>query len=352
VLSCPIWLHPTKTMLERAPIVLAAGWALASIVAVVFPIRRYGEWAARRVLASGDSTRLRNVADELAIAIGVPTQRVEVLDVPMPDVGVFPTRSGNIVVATRGAVDNLERSELEALVASQLTAASDGWVRVATSAQLVQSMRMALLFSSAFVNPIAMPFAFLAFFGGRYADATRDLVADELAARTTSDPSALGRALRSLGEHATEGTMLRVGLPAFLNDQFWVMSTRRTTTTTVSGLGTSRSWTSVDEIALEMHVRAERLERAAHGDWSAFRGLRAWKARMRSLGTTPASASVVQHPSLPVVAAVRSRMTVANPAAGWYPDPSGSGGLRWWNGTAWTGYLAPGVQPPKAPSRG
>jgi Zn-dependent protease with chaperone function len=288
VLSCPIYVHPSKQMWERMPIVFVVAWILASLGALAFPIRRYGEWAARRVLASGDSTRLRNVADELAIAIGVPTERVEVLDVPMPDVGVFPTRRGNVVIATRGAVDGLQRSELEALVASQLTVASNRWVRIATSAQLVQSMRMGMLFGSVFVNPVGFPFAFLAFTGGRYADATRDLVADELAAQTTSDPAALGRALRSLGEHASEGTMLRVGLPGFLNDQFWVMSTRQNSTTSTSGPRVSRSWTSVDEIALEMQVRAERLEHAAQNDWSGFRGLGPWKKGMRRLGTARA----------------------------------------------------------------
>ena len=30
-------------------------------------------------------------------------------------------------------------------------------------------------------------------------------------------------------------------------------------------------------------------------------------------------------------------MTVVNPQAGWYPDPSGDASkLRWWNGTEWT----------------
>jgi hypothetical protein len=32
-------------------------------------------------------------------------------------------------------------------------------------------------------------------------------------------------------------------------------------------------------------------------------------------------------------------------AAGWYPDPAGSGGMRWWNGTSWGDQVEPAPQP-------
>lgn len=38
------------------------------------------------------------------------------------------------------------------------------------------------------------------------------------------------------------------------------------------------------------------------------------------------------------------------PADGWYPDPAGSGGLRRWNGTAWTDEVRPATAAPEAPA--
>ena len=31
--------------------------------------------------------------------------------------------------------------------------------------------------------------------------------------------------------------------------------------------------------------------------------------------------------------------------AGWYPDPAGSGGMRWWNGSTWGEQVQPAPQP-------
>ena len=38
------------------------------------------------------------------------------------------------------------------------------------------------------------------------------------------------------------------------------------------------------------------------------------------------------------------------PAAGWYPDPYGSGALRWWDGSRWGEQLAPAASPSVAPN--
>jgi len=36
---------------------------------------------------------------------------------------------------------------------------------------------------------------------------------------------------------------------------------------------------------------------------------------------------------------------MTTPAAGWYPDPAGSGGRRWWTGSSWGDQVQPAPQP-------
>jgi len=285
--AAPIYFGLSPRRLALAAVVFFVVWTLVTLLVFGFPIARFGQWVAKRVTADAAPPRLAGVAAGLAIATGQPEGRVAVIDSPVPNVGAFPTRSGNLVVATTGAVDSLDRDELEGLVASQLVVAGDRWVRWATAAQVIQSPRFALLFGSVFVNPFLMPVAFLAFFGARYADGARDLVADAAAVGATRHPEPLVRALRALGRSSASAHELRAGLPGFLVDQFWVLSTRSTVSTSVEVMGRTRRWTTADEIAAEMRVRADRVERAAGGDWSAFTDMRAWRRALRTLGGAP-----------------------------------------------------------------
>jgi hypothetical protein len=41
----------------------------------------------------------------------------------------------------------------------------------------------------------------------------------------------------------------------------------------------------------------------------------------------------------------RSVQMTSSPPAGWYPDPSGATGQRWWDGQAWSATVAPEPQP-------
>jgi Protein of unknown function (DUF2510) len=40
------------------------------------------------------------------------------------------------------------------------------------------------------------------------------------------------------------------------------------------------------------------------------------------------------------------------PPPGWYPDPGGGRGLRWWDGARWTAHVAVPIVPPAKPSPG
>ncbi|MGY1705568.1 LURP-one-related/scramblase family protein [Geodermatophilus sp. SYSU D00697] len=43
-------------------------------------------------------------------------------------------------------------------------------------------------------------------------------------------------------------------------------------------------------------------------------------------------------------------MTLPPPPPGWYPDPAGSGGTRWWDGQGWTAHVQAPAPPPPVPT--
>lgn len=267
------------------PTLVVAGVCLA------FPHERYGDFVVRRMRRAGatPTQRTLNLADQLAIATGSYSYRVLVQPSPIPNVAAIPGRAGTWVVVTAGAEHLLNRDDLEALMATQIVVASDPWVRVASTAQLVASPRFMLMFGCGFFNPILIPFAFLAFFGHRRGDTVRDMVADSAALRATRHPEPLARALYGLRPAAPVASKLRVGLFGFMVDQYWVLSRRMTMTTTVSGMGPTRQWDTGDEIAAEMAMRADRVLRGSRGDLDALFDLRSWRRAVRGLGTDSVS---------------------------------------------------------------
>ncbi len=298
------------------PTLLVAGGCLA------FPHERYGEMVVRRIRNAGGRPldRTLNLADQLSIATGSYGHQVLVVGSPVPNVAAVPGRAHTWVVVTAGAESQLARDDLEALMATQIVVASDPWVRVASTAQLVSSPRFALLFGCGFLNPVLIPFAFLAFFGHRRGDTVRDMVADSAALRATRHPEPLARALYGLRPAAPLANKLKVGLPGFMVDQYWVLSRRITVTTTVSTPGSTRQWSTGDEIAAEMAMRSDRVLRGSRGDLDALFDLKSWRRAVRGLGTnstSPAGLPIALTPSEQVVTQqIRAALERPPPAPG------------------------------------
>lgn len=290
-------LHGTGISWEWALRTIAAAAVVpplvVAVICVAFPHERYGAWVASKIRSAGatPTNRSVNLAAELGLATGEHRHHVMVVHSPVPNVAAIPGADGTTIVVTTGAEDDLRRDDLEALMATQIVVASDGWVRLASAAQLAASPRFVLLFGCGFLNPMLIPLAFFGFLGHRRGDAIRDMVADSAALRATRHPEALSRALYGLRPAAPHSNELRVGLPAFLVDQYWVLSRRSMVTTTVSGPTGSRRWSTTEEIAAEMAMRADRILRGARGDTGALFDLRSWRRAVRGLGrdaTSPA----------------------------------------------------------------
>jgi Zn-dependent protease with chaperone function len=279
------------------PAAVVFGTVFALVVVLRYPLQR----AAERVYADlvgrrGEAPpQLRNVADGLAVAIGVPAERVEIIDSPVPNVLALPTRShGLVVVATSGVVGLLPRAELEALVASQVVVAGHSWVALASRVQRAQAPWVFVVWAAiplSFLHPATMVMALLLTFGFlfssqyRRADFVRDLVADSVAIHTTKNPEALVRALRSLRPATLVASKQKLGNSGMRADAFAVLSMRAKMATTTTVNGRSRSYATEDEIATELGFRAARMESIRGGDFRALESLGAFRQAWALLGT-------------------------------------------------------------------
>ena len=270
------------------PVAVLVGMVVAAVLIALLPLERLGDEIVADLRADAAEGRLSNIAEEVSIAIDEPADHVVVHPADIPNVGAFPTSDGLVVLATRGAVDQLRRDELQALVAAQFAGMRDRWCRLATRAEVVWTVTKVLAFASIlFAAPIALFVGAAMVFLPRSIEATRDLCADVAAVDATRHPAALANGLRHLAPSAIDNNRQRIIRRWYLPiSPFLVLPKRVESTTSISVNGrATRTYTDVNEVAFELDLRADRAEALAAGaDPRRYTG-REYRRRWSKLGT-------------------------------------------------------------------
>ncbi|MDP9280679.1 MAG: M48 family metallopeptidase [Chloroflexota bacterium] len=84
-----------------------------------------------RELAPGEETQLRNIVDTLSIGLGIPPPRIYLIDDTAPNAfatGRDPKHAS--IAVTRGLIDKLDRTELEGVIAHELSHVGNHDIRV------------------------------------------------------------------------------------------------------------------------------------------------------------------------------------------------------------------------------
>lgn len=123
----------------------AAGAAVLGVVAAIVAHYAGGsivlQVSAAREATHDEDRRLRNVAEEMAIAAGIPMPKVYIIDDPSPN--AFATgkdpRSG-VVVFTTGLIEKLDRDELQGVMAHEIAHIRNYDIRFMTTIGLVAGL--------------------------------------------------------------------------------------------------------------------------------------------------------------------------------------------------------------------
>jgi heat shock protein HtpX len=84
-----------------------------------------------RELAAGEETQLRNIVETLSIGLGIPPPRIYLIDDTAPNAfatGRDPKHAS--IAVTRGLIDKLDRTELEGVIAHELSHVGNHDIRV------------------------------------------------------------------------------------------------------------------------------------------------------------------------------------------------------------------------------
>jgi Zn-dependent protease with chaperone function len=104
--------------------------------------------------ADAEEHQFSNIVEELALAAGLPVPTVGIIDDAAPNLAVFGRAHDDAaVVATRGLLDTLDRSDTQALVAHAIGSIGNGDLRVAAS--LLAVYRSVGLFMALVALPVS-----------------------------------------------------------------------------------------------------------------------------------------------------------------------------------------------------
>ena len=272
--------------------VAAISLTLPILILLLMPLEKVADLLAKHLQPQPVEPQFENVVSEMAIALGEPVESIQSYPSPVANILMLPCSQREIVVATTGALEQLNRHELQATVAAQFAGMRDPWCRLATRAEIMWwAMPVLLLLTlPAFVfgfEPAAIA-SFLSIFvwafSPRWIEQARDLCADVAAIRTTFDPQSLGSAMRKLAEQAHLATSIKFAKFYLPTNPFQVIPRRVESTTTVSSGSKRRQWNTSDEVRMELLLRADRAEALAlGGDPANFTG-REFRRRWSELG--------------------------------------------------------------------
>ncbi|MFK7850369.1 MAG: hypothetical protein AB8D78_05260 [Akkermansiaceae bacterium] len=266
----------------------AISLGISVLVVLTLPLGKVADRLAKHLRPEPPTQQFDNLVTEIAIALVEPVESIQTYKCPVPNVFMLPCSNREIVVATTGALEELSRYELQALVAAQFAGMRSRWCRMATRAEIMWwalpwffPIGLAgLLVGRPIATFVAFGFIFVWAFMPRKTEQARDLCADIAAVRTTLDPNSLASAMRKLAAHAHAATKINFGKWYLPMNPFLVIPKRGESKTTVNG----RTWNQADEVRLEFMLRADRAEAMVNGaNPSEFTG-REFSKRWKELG--------------------------------------------------------------------
>jgi heat shock protein HtpX len=285
-----------------------------------------------REVSPAEAPQLHAVVDRLCVQADLPKPRLAWSDTEVPNafaIGRSPRNA--LVCVTRGLVDRLTPSELEAVVAHELAHVKSRDVMVMTIASFVATVALLMLklghisirmfFFAIMIGAATWAFGKLLLLAlSRH----REFAADRTAALLTGRPSALASALVKVagGMAATPSDDLRAArrLTAF----FIVADERR-------GF-LDRMLATHPPLRSRIDALAQMEQSMHHRSFDADLLLAAENFDECEPVAMPAQAAAF--------APQQAAATPAQQPAGWHADPWRTARLRYWDGRAWTGYTS------------